>query len=67
MTEILVTTTVEITDNMGRKLIGLTRTQTAQPGDNGRFFATYTRGACQGNEHALAQMLITEYGDKPDD
>jgi len=35
------------------------------PDDNSRFFATYTRGACQQIEHPIANVLIAEFGDVP--
>lgn len=63
MARIRVITTVEITDNLDRPIVTLTKTADADPGYNPRFFATFTRGACQANEHALNNMLIAEYGD----
>lgn len=66
MTDIRVTTTVEITDNLGRRITSVTQTASAKPGDNGRYFATYARGAIQATEHAIANMLIAEYGDTPE-
>jgi hypothetical protein len=66
MTEIRVTTSVEIMDNMGKHVASLSRSAaTTAAGDNPRFWATYTRGVCQGLEQSLANMLIADYGDKP--
>ena len=67
MTTIRVNTSIEIIDNMGRPVVSLSQATGASPGDNSRFWATYARGACQLLEHKLADMLIAQYGDKPDD
>jgi hypothetical protein len=65
MAEIRVWTTVEITNHLGKVLVAITKESEAIPQDNPRFWATYTRGACQANEHALNTMLTAEYGDVP--
>jgi hypothetical protein len=63
VTTIHVKTTVEIVSTNGRTLTEITQTARAKPSDDARFFATYTRGACQEIEHALNDMLIAKYGD----
>jgi hypothetical protein len=65
VTAIRVTTTVDIIDNLGQPVTSLCQSTTALPGDNSRFWSTYTRGACQQVEHAIANMLIAQYGDSP--
>lgn len=67
MTEIRVTTTAEIVDSRGRHLATVINTATARPGDNPRYFATFTRGAIQSTEHQINAALIAQFGDKPDD
>ena len=66
MADIKVTTTVSITDTLGRTLVSVTKTEDKFVTDNARFWATYTRGAIQSTEHGIANMLISEYGDKPE-
>ena len=66
MTEIRVTTTAEIVDSRGRHLATVINTATARPGDNPRYFATFTRGAIQSTEHQINAALIAQFGDKPD-
>lgn len=67
MAEIIVTTKVEIKDELGREILSITRRSDKIPaaGGNSRFFSTYTRGACQENELAISEMLINQFGDKP--
>jgi hypothetical protein len=66
MTEIRVTTTVEITDNQGNTILRLDRSASADPSDNSRFFYTFTRGVCQAVEHSIGNMIKQEFGDIPD-
>lgn len=65
MTEIRVTTTVEIRDSQGQRILTVAKTETANPGDNPRYFATETHKAIRATEHALAKMITAEYGDTP--
>jgi hypothetical protein len=65
MSDIEVTTTVTIKDAIGREIVSLTKGEVQYVTDNPRFWATYTRGAIQHTEHAIAGMLISQFGDKP--
>lgn len=66
MTEIRVSTTVEIVDSIGRHVATVINSATANPGANARFYATFARGAIQSTEHQIAAALIAQFGDKPD-
>lgn len=67
MSTVRVTTTVEVKDALGRHFATISHSSDATPGmgDNPRFFATYTRGACQANEQAINTMMVAQFGDTP--
>lgn len=65
MTQIEVTTTVVLTDSIGRHVGTVTNTARADA-PNERYAATYTRGAIQSTEYQIAAALIAQFGDKPE-
>lgn len=66
MTHIEVTTTVAITDSIGRHIVTVTNTARADDAPNPRYFATFTRGAIQSTEHHIAAALIAQFGEHPE-
>lgn len=66
MATVRVTTTAEATDELGKHIATVSHSSESSFHGGNRFLATYTRGACQANEHAINNMLVAQFGQLED-